>query len=95
MAEVLRPSTEVGGDEVLGLAFEVYGLRSPNESLGFKAWVEKHDEWIITRLVRRLGFGRKEKVTLSWQEGGPGRPGPSSGPSRFAFRTWIRASTMS
>ncbi|MDE2762951.1 MAG: hypothetical protein OXQ94_00705 [Gemmatimonadota bacterium] len=76
MVEVLRPSTDAGGDEVLGLAFEVYGLRSPNESVGFKAWVEKRDEWLITRLVRRLGFGRKEKVTLSWREGGPDRPGP-------------------
>ena len=76
MVEMLRPTTEAGGDETLGLAFEVYGLRSPAESLGFKAWVEQDAEWLLTRLVRWLGLGRKEKVTLSWREGGPDRPGP-------------------
>jgi len=76
MVEVLRTSTEAGGDEVLGLAFEVYGLRSPTEPVGFKAWVEERDGWLITRLVRWLGLGRKEKVTISWRESGPERPGP-------------------
>ena len=73
---VLRPSTVATGDEALGLAFEVYGLRSQSESVGFKAWVEQHDEGFFRRLGRWLGLGRKEKVTVSWQESGPDRPGP-------------------
>ena len=73
---VLRASTVAKGDEALGLAFEVYGLRSQSESVGFKAWVEQRDEGFFRRLGRWLGLGRKEKVTVSWQEGGPDRPGP-------------------
>ena len=76
MVGVLRPSTVTGGDGVLGLAFEVYGLRSRSESVGFKAWVEQRDEGVFRRMARWLGLGRKEKVTVSWQESGPDRPGP-------------------
>ena len=72
VAEVLRASTEVGGDEPLTLAFEVYGLRSPSELVDFRAWVEKRDEGFFTRAVRWLGLGGdKEKVMIGWEEGGP------------------------
>lgn len=73
---VLRPSAEAGGDEALGLAFEVYGLRSGSESVAFRAWVEQRDEGFFTRLGRRLGLVSKEKVAIGWREGGPDRPGP-------------------
>ncbi len=76
MIEVLRPATEASGDEVLGLAFEVYGLRSRSESVGFRAWVEERDAGLLTRVARWLRLGRKEKVVVSWREGGPDRPGP-------------------
>ena len=76
MVEVLRPTTEAGADEVLGLAFEVYGLRSRSESVGFRAWVEERDAGLFTRVARWLRLGRKEKVIVSWREGGPDRPGP-------------------
>ena len=77
VAEVLRASTEVTGDEPLTLAFEVYGLRSPSEVVDFRAWVEKRDEGFFTRAVRWLGFGgEKERVTIGWKESGPeGRGG--------------------
>ena len=72
VAEVLRASTEVTGDEPLTLAFEVYGLRYPSELVDFKAWVEKRDEGFFTRAVRWLGLGAdKEKVMIGWEEGGP------------------------
>lgn len=73
---VLRTSTEAAGDEALGLAFEVYGLRSPAERVGFKAWVEKRDPGLFTRFARWLGLGSREEVTISWRESGPDRPGP-------------------
>ena len=72
VAQVLRTSTEVTGDEPLTLAFEVYGLRSPSELVDFRAWVEKRDEGFFTRAVRWLGLGEdKEKVMIGWEEGGP------------------------
>ena len=77
VAEVLRTSTEVAGDEPLTLAFEVYGLRSPSELADFRAWVEKSDEGFLTRAVRWLGFGGdREQVMIGWEEGGPERRGP-------------------
>lgn len=73
---VLRTSTEAAGDEALGLAFEVYGLRSPAERVGFKAWVEKRDPGLFARFARWLGLGSREEVTVGWRESGPDRPGP-------------------
>ncbi len=77
VAEVLRASTVVLGDEALTLAFEVYGLRSPSELVDFRAWVEERDEGFFTRAVRWLGLGEgKEHVMIGWEEGGPQRRGP-------------------
>lgn len=77
VADVLRTTTGVAGDEPLTLAFEVYGLLSPSELVDFRAWVEKRDEGFFTRAVRWLGFGGgKEQVMVGWEEGGPERRGP-------------------
>lgn len=77
VADVLRASTEVAGDEPLTLAFEVYGLLSRSELVDFRAWVEKRDEGFLTRAVRWLGFGGdREQVMIGWEEGGPERRGP-------------------
>ena len=76
VVEVLRTSTVVEGDEALGVAFEVYGLRSRFEPVAFRAWVERRDEGLLSRVARWMRLGRREKVAVSWRESGPDRPGP-------------------
>ena len=38
--------------------------------------MEERDPGLFTRVGRWLGLGRKEKVIVSWREGGPDLPGP-------------------
>lgn len=71
----VRPRAE--GDDVLGVALEVYGLGYRAESVGFRAWVEDRNPSAFRRLARRLGLaGPAEKVSVQWHEAGPDRPGP-------------------
>ena len=73
----LRTRPEAEGDDVLGVALEVYGLGYRAESVGFRAWVEDHNPSAFRRLARRLGLASPaEKVSIQWQEAGPSRPGP-------------------
>lgn len=73
----LRASTEVGPDETLGVAFELYGLGYRAESVEFQAWIEDRDPGVLRRLARRLGLaGPPAKVALQWSEAGPDQPRP-------------------
>lgn len=73
----LRASTEVGRDETLGVAFELYGVGYRAESVEFQAWVEDGDPGALRRLARRLGLaGPPEKVAVQWSEAGPDQPRP-------------------
>jgi len=77
MLTTLRGSTEVGADESVGVALEVYGLGYRSEVVEFNAWVERRGEGILTRAVRWLGIGGpKEEVAVAWEEPGPDRPSP-------------------
>ena len=77
MVEVLRATSEVAADEVLSVAFEVYGLGFRSEAMGFRAWVEKRGEGFLSRPLRWLGLrGPKEEVSIGWEESGPDQPGP-------------------
>lgn len=77
MLTTMRGSTEMGADESVGVALEVYGLGYRSEVVGFNAWVERRGEGILTRAVRWLGIGGpKEEVAVAWEEPGPDRPRP-------------------
>ena len=68
LLEALQPSTVVGGDAPVGVAFEIYGLRPVGETVHFRAWVEAQSEGLLTRFGRWLGIGRREKASVSWRE---------------------------
>lgn len=73
----LRARPRAEGNDVLGVALEVYGLGYRAESVGFRAWVEDGNPSAFRRLARRLGLaGPAEKVSVQWHEAGPDRPGP-------------------
>ena len=77
MVDALRGSTEVGADEALSVAFEVYGLGFRAEAVNFRAWVEKREEGFFSRAARWLRIsGPKEEVSLRWEEAGPDEPRP-------------------
>ena len=77
MFDALRGSTEVGADEALSVAFEVYGLGFRAEAVNFRAWVEERGEGFFSRAARWLRIGGpKEKVSLRWEEAGPDEPRP-------------------
>ena len=77
MLDALRGSTEVGADEALGVALEVYGLGFRAEAVDFRAWVEEREAGFFSRAARWLRIGGpKEKVSLRWQEAGPDEPQP-------------------
>ena len=77
MVDVLRGSTEVGAEEALAVAFEVYGLGFRAEAVNFRAWVEKREEGFFSRAARWLRVGGpKEEVSLRWEEAGPDEPRP-------------------
>jgi len=71
LLEALQPSTVVGGDAAVGVAFEIYGLRPRGEVVHYRAWVEPQSEGLLTRFGRWLGIGRREKASVSWRESVP------------------------
>ena len=77
MIKSLRTSTEAYGEDVLGVALEVYGLGYRAEAVGLRAWVEDRSPSAFRRLARRLGLaGPAEIVSVQWDEAGPDQPGP-------------------
>ena len=68
LLEALQPSTVVGGDAPVGVAFEVYGLRPVGEAVRYRAWVEARSGGLLTRFGRWLGIGRRERASVSWRE---------------------------
>ena len=77
MLELVKPSTHVGADEDLTVAFEVYGLGFRAEGIGFSAWVERRNEGVFSRFGRWLRVrGPREEVSIRWEESGPESPQP-------------------
>ncbi len=73
----MLPSTGIGADQALTVAWEVYGLGRRREPLTFRISVEEDGASLIRRAFERVGlFRRPPLLTLSWTEAGSDAPGP-------------------
>ena len=71
LAGLLRPGSEIGTDERLDVALEVYGLGSRRETIQFSARVEER-EGFFRRMARRMGLlGPQAEVSVAWREDAP------------------------
>lgn len=77
MIGVLRSSSEVQQGEALGVAMEVYGLGLRPGTVGFRAWLERRGEGLLTRVARWMKLtGPREAVSVAWEEAGRRTPEP-------------------
>ena len=75
LAGVLRTSSEVRSGEALGVALEVYGLGTREQTVSFSTWVERRGDGLLRRIGRWLRLaGPREVVSVSWEEAAPRSP---------------------
>jgi len=75
--DLLLPTLEVPAGRPFGLAWEVGGLGFRSESLAFALSIERTDRGVLSRVGDFLGLSSPPTpLDLSWEEPGPGRPGP-------------------
>jgi hypothetical protein len=71
------PRLEISRGEGVGVVWELAGLGWRPEAVTYRITVDQADRGLFRRLGERLGVvGRDRPLSLSWEELGPGRPGP-------------------
>lgn len=72
----LRSHAVYQGTDSINLAFEVYGVDGPQETVSLAAWVEG-EAGLLSRLARWLRIGGPRRAAaVEWSEPGPPAPGP-------------------
>jgi hypothetical protein len=73
----LRPHSRLDAGQPLTVGWEIYGLGARRDPLAFRIILEEEQPGLLRRALIRTGLIRKSPLlSLSWEEGSPGQPGP-------------------
>jgi hypothetical protein len=73
----MRPHSRLDAGQPLTVGWEIYGLGARRDPLAFRIILEEEQPGLLRRALIRTGLIRKSPLlSLSWEEGSPGQPGP-------------------